>query len=216
MLKFEVITIFPNLFHENIKTYPLNKAVDLGVTQINLHNLRDFAVDNRGSVDDKTYGGGPGMVLRPEPIFDSVENMKKEKNSKIVLLSPTGEKYTQEKAGEYSKLDQIILICGRYEGIDARVEENLADESISVGNYVLSGGELAAQIVIESVTRLLPGVLEKIGAKENESFVEGSLEYPQYTRPEEYKGMKVPNVLLSGNHKEIEAWREENKTEVKE
>lgn len=215
MLKFEVITLFPNLFHENIKTYPLNKAADLNIIKVNLHNLRDHAVDNRGSVDDKTYGGGPGMVLRPEPIFDSVENIKKERNSKIVLLSPTGQEYNQKKAEEYSTLDQLILICGRYEGVDARVKEKLVDESISVGNYILSGGELAAQVVIESVTRLLPGVLEKVGAKENESFVKGLLEYPQYTRPEDYKGMKVPEVLLSGNHKEIEEWREKNKTKMK-
>jgi tRNA (guanine37-N1)-methyltransferase len=209
MINFEVVTLFPSLFEEHIKHLPFKKAQEIGLFRAKFHNFREHAVDARGSVDDRTYGGGVGMLLRPEPIFDAVSQIKRAENSKIVLLSPRGEKFTQKKAHEYAKLDQIILINGRYEGVDARVEENLADEVISIGDYVLSGGELASLVVMEAVTRLLPGVLEKEGATEIESHEDGTLEYPQYTRPEDYKGMKVPEVLLSGNHAEIEKWRKE-------
>ena len=210
MISFEVVTLFPSLFEENLRNLPFKKAMDTNVLEVNFHNIRDFAVDKRGSVDDKTYGGGTGMIIRPEPIFNAVDSIKKKKTSKIVLLSPRGIKFTQKKAREYAKLDQLILISGRYEGVDARVEQGLADEIISIGNYVLSGGELPALVVMESVARLLPGVLEKEGASQIESFEDGKIEYPQYTRPEEYKGMKVPKILLSGDHAQIEKWRQEN------
>lgn len=210
MINFEVVTLFPSLFEENIKHLPFKKAQEIGLLKVNFHNIRDYAVDGRGSVDGKTYGGGVGMLLRPEPIFDAVESIKRKENSKVILLSPRGEKFTQKKAREYANLDQLILISGRYEGVDARVEKGLADEVISIGDYVLSGGELPSLVIMEAVTRLLPGVLKKEGATEIESHEDGTLEYPQYTRPEEYKGMKVPKVLLSGNHAEIKKWRSEN------
>ena len=210
MLSFEVVTLFPELFEEHIKYLPFKKALENGLLGVSFHNIRDHAVDKRGSVDDKPYGGGPGMIIRPEPIFDTVEQIYRKKNSKVVLLSPSGKKFTQVKAKDYSKLEQLILISGRYEGIDTRVEEGLADEVISIGDYVLSGGELPALVVMEAVTRILPGVLEDEAVK-TESFEDDFIEYPQYTRPEEYKGMKVPDVLLSGDHKEIKNWREKNK-----
>jgi len=208
-MRFDVITLFPNLFSEHLKALPLKRAIEKSLVTVNLVDLRNFAVDERGSVDDKTYGGGVGMILRPEPIFEAVESLPTEKNRRIVLLSPKGKKFDQKKAAELSQLDQLILICGRYEGFDARVEDHLADEELSIGDYVLSGGELPAMVVMEAVTRLLPGVLEKENATKIESFSSNMIEYPQYTRPEEYKGMKVPEVLLSGNHAEIEKWRNE-------
>jgi tRNA (guanine37-N1)-methyltransferase len=213
MIKFEIVTLFPEIFKEHLNNLPLRRAIEKNLVQVNFTNIRDFAVDKRGSVDDKTYGGGVGMIIRPEPVFEAVDTIKQETNSKIILLSPKGKKFTQKRAKEYLKLDQIIFICGRYEGIDARVEEHLADELISVGDYVLSGGELPTMIIMETITRLLPGVLEKQAATEIESFSgetqdeEESLEYPQYTRPEEYRGMKVPEILLSGDHKKIANWR---------
>lgn len=214
MATINIITLFPELFREHINTYPVRKAVENDILNINLINLRDFAVDARGSVDDKTYGGGVGMVIRPEPIFEAVESIPEAHRGNIVLLSPKGQKFTQKKAKNLSKSlasnKNLTFICGRYEGIDARVQENLADETISIGDFVLSGGEVGAMVIIESVTRLLPGILEKEGASEVESFENGLLEYPQYTRPEEYKGMKVPEVLLSGNHAEIKRWREKH------
>ncbi|OGC47620.1 tRNA (guanosine(37)-N1)-methyltransferase TrmD [candidate division WWE3 bacterium RIFCSPHIGHO2_01_FULL_42_13] len=213
MLSFEVVTLFPELFEQHLKHLPLKKGLEIGAIKINFHNIRDFAVDERGSVDDKPYGGGPGMVLRPEPVFDTVESIKRvsqdKSKSRVVLLSPAGQKYTQKKVREYSQLEQLILISGRYEGFDARIEEGLADEAISIGDYVLSGGEVPIMVILESVTRVMPGILEKAGASEIESFESNFVEYPQYTRPEEYRGMKVPEVLLSGNHAEIEKWRKE-------
>jgi len=209
MIKFEIVTLFPELFKEHTKTLPLKRALEKNLIEVNFTNIRNFAVDKRGSVDDKTYGGGVGMIIRPEPIFEAVESIKRIENSKVVLLSPRGEKFTQEKAAVYSKLNQIILICGRYEGVDARVEEFLADEIVSIGDFVISGGELPAMLIMEAVTRLIPGVLEKEEATEYESFSQNpqQIEYPQYTRPEDYRGMRVPPVLLSGNHAEIEKWR---------
>lgn len=213
MTKFNIVTLFPNLFTEHLATFPVKKAVEMGVLNINLINLRGFAVDKRGSVDDTIYGGGTGMLIRPEPVYDAVDSL--ENKGKIILLAPSGKKYTQKKALELSKEKNITLICGRYEGVDARVEENLVDEVISIGDYVLSGGEVPAMVILESVTRLLPGVLEKEDATEIESFSDGKIEFPQYTRPEEYKGMKVPDVLISGNHAEIAKWREQNKRDIK-
>lgn len=211
MIRFDIVTLFPDLFSEHLNMLPLKRAREKGFIEINFTNLRNFAIDKRGSVDDKTYGGGIGMIIRPEPVFEAVDSISKLPNKKIILLSPKGQKFTQEKAREYLKLDQIIFVCGRYEGIDARVEEALVDEVVSIGDYVLSGGELPTMVIMEAITRLLPGVLEKEGATELESFSEvNNLEYPQYTRPEEYRGLKVPEILLSGNHKEIEEWRKYN------
>lgn len=211
MINFEIVTLFPSLFGDFLVNLPLKRALEKNLIKVNFHNIRDFAIDKRGTVDDKPYGGGVGMVIRPEPIFDCVESIKKLPNSKIILLSPRGKRYTQEKAHELLNVEQIILISGRYEGIDARVETNLADEVISIGDYVLSGGEIPSLVIMESITRLIPGVLEKEDATKIESFeTENTLEYPQYTRPEEYKGLKVPDILLSGDHKKIMNWKNLN------
>ena len=210
MISFDVITLFPNLFTEHLKNLPFKKAVELGLANFNLHNLRYFSSDNYKTVDDKPFGGGAGMVLKPEPIFKAVNSINKNRNTKIVTLSPRGKKYNQEIAREYLSLSQIILICGRYEGIDERVLTYLSNDVVSIGDFVLSGGEVPALLIMESVVRLLPGVLEKEEASLNESFSREVVEYPQYTRPQDFNGLKVPDVLTSGNHKEIEKWRKEN------
>ena len=210
MISFDVITLFPNLFTEHLKNLPFKKAVELGLANFNLHNLRYFSSDNYKTVDDKPFGGGVGMVLKPEPIFKAVNSIKKNRNTKIVTLSPRGKKYNQKIAREYLSLGQIILICGRYEGIDERVLTYLSDDVVSIGDFILSGGEVPALLIMESIVRLLPGVLEKEEAPLNESFSREVVEYPQYTRPQDFSGLKVPDVLTSGNHKEIEKWRKEN------
>lgn len=229
MIKFDVITVFPQLFTEHLNNLPFKKAVEKKLVEYKLWDLKEFSVNNYGSVDDETYGGGVGMVLSVEPIYNALceiygKNVIKKqisdpekkalpKDHKIVVLSPRGKTYNQEMARKLSKCTQITLICGRYEGIDARVEENLATNVISIGDFVLSGGELPALSIMESITRILPGILEKEDAAKIESFSgenEGDVEYPQYTRPENFMGMKVPSVLLNGNHKEIERWRKDN------
>jgi tRNA (guanine37-N1)-methyltransferase len=231
MVKFDIITLFPQLFTEHLANLPFKKAVEKNLAEYNLWNLRNFSINKYGSVDDEPYGGGVGMILMVEPIFKALseiygrEEMEKmikngkhtiEKNRKIIVLSPRGTTFNQKKAEELSKCNEISLICGRYEGIDARVEEYLATDVISIGNYILSGGEIPALAIMESVTRIIPGVLEKEEATKYESFSSFSrgkskfIEYPQYTRPENFLGLKVPNTLLSGNHKEIERWRKNN------
>lgn len=218
MITFDIITLFPGLFKEHLNNLPFKRALENKSAEINLYNLRDYAIDKHGTVDDKPYGGGMGMVLRPEPIFNNVNkilktNLSTKKKRKIIVLSPRGNKFTQKKAQDYSKLEHLILICGRYEGMDHRVEEHLADELISIGDYVLSGGELPALVVMESIMRLLPGVLDA-DVTQLDSFSKGIIEHPQYTRPENHKGMRVPKVLLSGNHKEIEKWKREHSKKV--
>lgn len=221
MLKFDIVTLFPQLFTEHLQNLPFKKAVEKNLAGYSLWNLRDYAIDKRGTVDDKTYGGGVGMILMIEPIYKALEAIygsgkipsQESKKNRIVVLSPRGESYSQRKAEEFLTCDQITLLCGRYEGMDARVEENIATDVISVGNYVVSGGELPALIMMESITRLLPGVLEKESASKIESFSEKNpdkVEYPQYTRPEIFKNICVPKVLVNGNHKEIEEWRKAN------
>jgi tRNA (guanine37-N1)-methyltransferase len=214
MIKFDVVTLFPQLFKEHVENLPFKRALEKNLAKYNLWNLRDFAIDKRGTVDDKTYGGGVGMILMIEPIYKALEAIyegkipdKSSTKQRVVVLTPRGEMLTQQKVRELAQCDQITLLCGRYEGMDARIEENIATDLVSVGNFVLSGGELPALSIMESITRLLPGVLEKKDATEIESFSDGNIEYPQYTRPEDFKGMKVPEVLINGNHKEIEKWR---------
>jgi tRNA (guanine37-N1)-methyltransferase len=211
---FDILTLFPEMFFGPFDQSIIKRAVDKNLVKINYHNLREWAVDERGSVDDKPYGGGIGMLLRVEPVYQALQTIK---SSRVVLLDARGETFSQKKAQEYSKLDQITLICGHYEGVDERIKEHLVDESISIGNYVLTGGEIPSMVIIDAVTRLIPSVLTKPEATEIESFsshqnLEPSrhFEYPQYTRPEEFNGWKVPQVLLSGNHKEIEKWRKTN------
>lgn len=233
MINFDIITVFPQLFTEHLNNLPFKKAINKKIASYKLWDLKEFSVNNYGSVDDETYGGGVGMVLSVEPIYNLLceiygkDVMEKQivdpqKNSipnghKIIVLSPRGKTYNQKLARELSKCTQITLICGRYEGIDARVEENLATDVISLGDFVLSGGELPALCITESITRTLPGILEKEDASKIESFSEqneDAVEYPQYTRPENFMSIKVPPVLLNGNHKEIEKWRKENSKRV--
>lgn len=211
-MQIHIVTLFPDMFKGPFAESIVKRAQEKKLVEIEVHNLRKWAIDKRGTVDDKPYGGGVGMVLRPEPVFNAVGEIKKP-NSKIILLSASGIPYTQKKATDYSKLDNIILICGHYEGVDQRVADYLIDEEISIGDYVLTGGEIPAMVIVDSVVRLIPGVLEKPEATLFESFSKPVLEHPQYTRPEEYKGYKVPEVLLSGHHKEIEKWRKEKSLE---
>ncbi len=208
-MTFDIITLFPDMFKGPFDESIIKRAQDKKLVEINFHNLRKWAVDKRGSVDDKPYGGGVGMVMRIEPISHALQEIKNQKvKSKVILMDPRGEKFSQKKAREYSGLEQIIIICGHYEGIDERVKDHLVDEAISVGDYVLTGGEIPAMIITDAVTRLIPGVLTKAEATSIESFSSKNYkEFPQYTRPEEFNGWKVPEILLSGNHQEIAKWR---------
>lgn len=210
----DIITLFPEMFKGPFDESIIKRAKENNLVKINLHNLRDWAEDKHKTVDDRPYGGGPGMILRVDIIDRALKSLITSHQSlttRIILLDAGGQKFTQKKARVLSKLDRIILICGHYEGIDHRVCEHLVDEVISIGDYVLTGGEIPAIVITDSVTRLLPGVLGKDESSIDESHSKpGYLEYPQYTRPENYKGWKVPKVLLSGNHAEIEKWRKSN------
>ena len=207
-MTFDILTLFPEMFSGPLDFSIIKRAQEKKLVNINFHNIRDNASDERGTVDDRPYGGGVGMVLMVEPIYKALQNIK---SKKVVLLDPRGEKFTQKKAKEYSELPQITLICGRYEGVDERVRENLVNESISIGDYVLTGGEIPAMVLVDAVTRLIPGVLEKPNAVKFESHSENDkLEHGQYTRPPKFNGWDVPEILLSGDHKKIEKWREEN------
>lgn len=187
----------------------IKRAVEKKILEINIHNLRDYTTDKHKITDDCPYGGGPGMVMKPEPIFRAVKTLGNDSPKKrIILLCPQGEKFSQAKAIELAKEEHLIFICGHYEGIDERVREHLVTDEISIGDYVLTGGELASMVITDAVTRLLPGAIGDIRSKETESFSEHLFDFPCYTRPEEFEGMKVPEVLLSGNHAEIDKWRE--------
>lgn len=190
----------------------IKRTVEKGLVTLRLHDLRDFTADRHRQVDDSPFGGGPGMVMKPEPFFEAVESVFQGKTSKggsrVLLMSPQGIPLTQPKARELSRIEHLVILCGHYEGVDERVRLYLADEEISIGDYVLTGGELAAMVVVDSVVRLIPGAL-KASSLEEESFSRGLLEYPQYTRPRVYRGMAVPDVLLSGDHERIRQWREQ-------
>jgi len=213
-LRLDVITLFPDAFSSILASSIVGRALREGRVEVILTDLRDFAADARGTVDDKPFGGGPGMVLLCEPLFRAVEHVQRlhETPGHVVLLTPQGERLTQDRVRDLSARARLILVCGHYEGFDERTR-TLADAEISVGDYVLTGGEVPAMVVIDAVTRLLPGVLGAEDGTREESFSEvvagGGLEYPQYTRPREFRGMAVPEVLLSGNHAEIARWREE-------
>lgn len=217
MLRFDVITIFPEFFREAIDCGIVRRARSAGIVDILAHDLRQWTTDKHHVVDDRPFGGGDGMILKPEPIFTAVEALtgcaRKEEftsETRVVLLSPQGRVFSQSLALDLSQnASRIVLICGRYEGVDERVAEALVTDEISIGDYVLSGGEPAAMVVIDAVVRLLPGALGSDTSAVFESFSEGLLDCPHYTRPPEFKGMKVPEVLLSGNHAEIERWRRE-------
>ena len=208
-MKIDILTLFPKMFSGPFDESIVKRAQDKGLLDIQIHDLRDYGEGERRSVDDRPYGGGIGMILRID-IIDSALRKLRNKESRVVLLDAGGEKFTQKKAVELSRVEHLILIAGHYEGVDARVHEHLVDEIISIGDYVLTGGEIPAMVIADAVTRLIPGVLPKPGAIELESFSEENLlEFPQYTRPEKYRSWKVPEVLLSGNHKEIEKWRKQ-------
>ncbi|TCS79211.1 tRNA (guanosine(37)-N1)-methyltransferase TrmD [Tepidibacillus fermentans] len=206
-MKIDILTLFPEMFTGVLQSSILKKAQDKEVVTISTINFRDYSTNKHKTVDDYPYGGGHGMVLKPEPIFSAVEAIPHYEQARIIMLTPQGEKFSQKKAEELSKEKHLIFLCGHYEGFDERIREHLATDELSIGDYVLTGGELAAMVIIDSVTRLLPGVLGNEGSVETDSFSLGLLEYPQYTRPEEYRGWRVPDILLSGHHQNIEKWR---------
>jgi tRNA (guanine37-N1)-methyltransferase len=229
-MKFEVITIFPDFFRGPFDFGIIRRAKESGLVEINIHDLRAFTKDKHRTVDDRPFGGGEGMVLKPEPIFECIESfcsadalVRDKSRATVVLLSASGQPFTQSVAAELSQLDRVTIICGRYEGVDERVAEHIADREISVGDFVLSGGELAAAMIVDVVTRLIPGALGNEASSKQESFTHGEhvveglpnstcgsgglLDYPHYTRPAEFRGMQVPEPLVNGNHEEIKRWR---------
>lgn len=231
-MKFDIITIFPEVFGAYFNESILKRAQEKKLIEIKTHNLRDYTEDKHKTVDDKPFGGGAGMVMKVEPIYKAVQKLKnqkskfkskeedilereqgdfKNKKSKIILLSAKGKKFDQKMARQLAKLDQIIFICGRYEGVDERVAKKIADMEVSIGDYVLTGGELPAMIIVDAVARLVPEVIKKESLQEESYGKDGALEYPQYTRPEDFMGWRVPKVLLSGHHKKVEEWRKKKK-----
>ncbi len=207
-MKIDVLTLFPAMFAGPLDESIVKRARDTGLLDLKIHNLRDWAHDRHKTVDDRPFGGGPGMLLKPEPLFEAIESLKREK-TRVILLSPAGRKFNQAIASELAQQEDLLLVTGHYEGFDERVREGLADDELSIGDYVLTNGALPAMVVIDAVTRLLPGALGDDESSHDESFSHGLLEYPQYTRPAEFRGTKVPDVLVSGHHAEIEKWRRE-------
>lgn len=207
-MQFNILTIFPKIFDSYINESILKRAQKKKVISIKAHDFREFATDKRKTVDDKPYGGGPGMVLKVEPIYKCLKSIRRKKKSRIILLTPKGTTFNQKKAQSLTKYDQLILIAGHYEGFDERIRQYV-DEEISIGNYVLTGGELPAMTIIDAVTRLLPSALGDDNSPKDETFAQGDedIEYPHYTRPKNFKGKRVPKVLLSGNHQKIAEWR---------
>ena len=213
-MRFDILTLFPQMFESPLGFGILKRAIDQKLVDLNIHNIRDYTHDKHRTVDDYPYGGGAGMVLKPEPIFEAIESTKSDIFEEggvlpIILLTPQGRPFSQQIAEELSEYNNMVLICGHYEGVDERVREHLVTDEISIGDYVLSGGELAAMLVADAVVRLLPGVLGSEDSPLDDSHTTGLLEYPQYTRPVEYRGWSVPDVLLSGNHAQIARWRRE-------
>ena len=211
-MKFDVLTLFPEMF-EAVKQSVIGKAIEKQLIQINLINIRDFSKDKHKKVDDTPYGGGAGMVMMPDVVYDAYSSIQNKENAKVIYLSPKGKVLNQEKVLELSKQEHLILLCGHYEGIDQRVIDEIVDEEISIGDYVLTGGEIPAMVLVDSVSRYIQGVLKQESTQE-ESFTNNLLEYPQYTRPEEFMGKRVPEVLLSGHHANIEKWRREQSEEI--
>jgi len=205
-VKIDVLTLFPAMFAGPLDESIIKRARQAGLLDLSLHQLRDWTHDRHKTVDDRPFGGGPGMLLKPEPIFEAVESLQRDQ-TRVVLLSPSGRKFDQSIARELSQQEHLVLVTGHYEGFDERIREALADDELSIGDYVLTNGALPAMVVIDAVTRLLPGVLGDDESSHDESFSHGLLEYPQYTRPAEFRGMKVPEMLVSGNHAEIAKWR---------
>ncbi len=212
-MRIDVVTLFPELFDAPLRTSLLGKAIEGGRIEVAVSDLREHGLGKHRSVDDEPYGGGAGMVMRPEPIFAAVDAVREE-GSHVVLLSPRGTRFDHSLASRLADLKHLILVCGRYEGVDQRVVDHLADEELSIGDYVLAGGEVAALVVIEAVVRLVPGVVGNPESVRAESHAAGLLEYPQYTRPPEFRGWKVPDVLLSGDHGAVERWRAQRSEEL--
>lgn len=217
-MTFDIVTIFPELFTSVFQHGIVKRAVQRGLADIRCHDLRSFTEDLHQKVDDRPYGGGDGMVLKPEPIFKAVEAIlaqatEEATKRKIILLSPQGRVFNQQMAIDFSRLERILLICGRYEGVDERVVDALIDMEVSVGDYILTGGEIPTMVIVDAVTRLLPEALGGATSAWDESFARGTLDFPQYTRPAEFRNRRVPEVLLSGDHKKIQAWREQQAQE---
>ncbi|HEY44908.1 MAG TPA: tRNA (guanosine(37)-N1)-methyltransferase TrmD [Anaerolineae bacterium] len=210
-MRFDVFTLLPEVMHAYLLSSVIGKARESGIIEVKLHNIRDYTLDRHHTTDDEPYGGGGGMVMKPEPIFAAVESVLGEEihTTPILLLTPQGKTFHQEVAHELAKHDRLALICGRYEGVDERVRQYLATDEVSVGDYVLTGGELPAMIVIDTVARLHPGVLGDMEATQKDSYSSGLLEHPHYTRPASFRGWEVPEVLLSGDHARIASWRRE-------
>jgi tRNA (guanine37-N1)-methyltransferase len=211
-MRIDVITLFPGMFRGPLDESIVQRARDAGKLDLRIHNLRDYTHDRHRTVDDRPFGGGPGMLLKPEPIFEAVEALRTDA-SRVILLSPAGRPFTQARARALARESHLLLLCGSYEGVDERVREALVDEELSIGDYVLTNGALPAMVVIDCVTRLLPGVLGDAESAADESFSGPRLEHPQYTRPAVFRGMAVPEVLLSGHHAEIARWRAERARE---
>ena len=218
-VRFDIITIFPGMFSSAMGESIVGRAVKSGLAEINCVDLRDFTEDRYRSIDDRPYGGGPGMVFKPEPVFDAVESVLSQVEPsddgrvRKIILTPQGRRLDQSLMRELAQEKRIVMLCGHYEGFDERIIEGLDFEEVSIGDYVLSGGELPAMVLVDGIVRLLPGALGHPESSVQESFENGVLDYPQYTRPPEYRGMKVPDVLLSGNHAEIEQWRRQQSLE---
>ncbi|RSK27007.1 tRNA (guanosine(37)-N1)-methyltransferase TrmD [Bacillus sp. HMF5848] len=206
-MKIDILTLFPDMFEGVFGSSILKKAQDKDAVNIHVHNFREFADNKHQTVDDYPYGGGAGMVLKPQPLFDAVKGIEAE-GTRVILMCPQGERYTQAKAESFAKEKHLVFLCGHYEGYDERIREHLVTDEISIGDYVLTGGELAAMVVVDSVVRLLPDVLGNEDSHMKDSYSTGLLEHPHYTRPADFRGLKVPDVLLSGDHKKIEEWRQ--------
>jgi tRNA (guanine37-N1)-methyltransferase len=208
LLRIHILTLFPEMFQGPFDESIMKRAQKKGLLELSLCNIRDYACDSHRTTDDSPYGGGPGMVMKPEPLFEAVESIRMSQTAPVILLSPQGRQYTQSDAQRLAKEEEIILVCGHYEGVDERVCRNLITEELSVGDYVMTGGEIPAMAVVDSVVRLLPGVLgHGTDAISDDSFTSGLLQYPQYTRPADFRGWTIPDVLLSGNHAAIARWR---------
>jgi tRNA (guanine37-N1)-methyltransferase len=208
-MKFDVVTIFPRMVRAGVAEGVVGRGIERGLLEVRVHDLRDYATDRHRTVDDVPYGGGPGMVMKPEPLARAVRDIRETRGNPqaVVLLSPTGRTFTQAEAGRLSRLQHVVLLCGRYEGMDDRVRTAVATDEISIGDYVLSGGELAALVVVDAVSRLVAGVVGDEQSVAEDSFSRGLLDYPHYTRPSEFEGHRVPDVLLSGHHAEVRRWR---------
>lgn len=216
-MRFHIMTLFPEIFNSYMSESIMKRAVEKGIIEVNIYNIRDFSTNKHKKVDDYPFGGGAGMVMTPQPIYDTYKYIVDKFNieePRVIYLTPKGKVHNQEIATDMSSYEDIILLCGHYEGIDQRIIDSIVTDEISIGDYVLTGGELPALILIDSISRLIPGVLNQNESFEEESFKDNLLEYPHYTRPREFMGMEVPEVLLSGNHKKIDEWRHEKSIEI--